>query len=435
MVALSSNDGFVNVTRVETTDVALGGNETNVPNKQFVELASRDQFLRDVQDELLVTAAGGLDVSYSAGAVILEDRTRAVIAADTLTLADNATTVIFVGDGGTIQTGSEFPSRCCPIAEVTTSGGSVTGLVDLRPRFQVVPSAETALSLGSGGGEGAKVFSSNETLDKGEYYYESMVVNSGVTVTISRFALIRVKGDVTINGNITVTPAVQGASSFGTAATAANLGGGGGAGPGFGSASGAGSPYNFSLAPHGSGGGAGFIVNELGGSPAGTVASGGNGGGGMIVESGGSITVASTSTISANGANGGIGVATAAVPTLSGGGGGSGGLLLFKAAKSVTFASGATLQVIGGNGGNGVTGNASGGGGGGGGQVVIIAPTSSTSGSTVTLTGGTAGANNGTGATGGGSGGGFGGAGGTAGSGGPNNGSVGQLIVRNFVPA
>ena len=47
MVALSSDDGFVDVTRVETSDVALGGDEINVPNKQFVELASRDQWLRD----------------------------------------------------------------------------------------------------------------------------------------------------------------------------------------------------------------------------------------------------------------------------------------------------------------------------------------------------------------------------------------------------
>lgn len=48
---------FVPVTRVETTDLALGGNEVNVPNKQFKELARRDRWLRTE----LETLRGGSD--------------------------------------------------------------------------------------------------------------------------------------------------------------------------------------------------------------------------------------------------------------------------------------------------------------------------------------------------------------------------------------
>ncbi|HIK42146.1 hypothetical protein [Thermoleptolyngbya sp. M55_K2018_002] len=39
--------GFVPVTRIETSDLALGGNEVNSPNKQLKELARRDRWLND----------------------------------------------------------------------------------------------------------------------------------------------------------------------------------------------------------------------------------------------------------------------------------------------------------------------------------------------------------------------------------------------------
>ncbi len=47
MPSLTDDLGFVDVDRVETTDIALGGNETNVPNKNFRQLASRDKWLYD----------------------------------------------------------------------------------------------------------------------------------------------------------------------------------------------------------------------------------------------------------------------------------------------------------------------------------------------------------------------------------------------------
>jgi hypothetical protein len=47
MVAINDGDGWVSVTRPETTDIALGGNETDFPGKFFRELASRDKFVYD----------------------------------------------------------------------------------------------------------------------------------------------------------------------------------------------------------------------------------------------------------------------------------------------------------------------------------------------------------------------------------------------------
>lgn len=60
MANLSDNLGYVPVVRIETSDVALGGNETNQPNKALKELASRDAAIL----ELL----GGTDTTAQATA-------------------------------------------------------------------------------------------------------------------------------------------------------------------------------------------------------------------------------------------------------------------------------------------------------------------------------------------------------------------------------
>lgn len=53
MVDLNTNLGWVAVTRVETTDVALGGDEINQPNLANKQLASRDQWIRDELETLV----------------------------------------------------------------------------------------------------------------------------------------------------------------------------------------------------------------------------------------------------------------------------------------------------------------------------------------------------------------------------------------------
>ena len=53
MVAISEAATYTpSITRVETTDVALGGNEVNVPNKQFKEITDRTAYLKAEIDAL-----------------------------------------------------------------------------------------------------------------------------------------------------------------------------------------------------------------------------------------------------------------------------------------------------------------------------------------------------------------------------------------------
>lgn len=53
MVAISEATVYTpSITRVETTDVALGGNEVNVPNKQFKEITDRTAYLKQEIDNL-----------------------------------------------------------------------------------------------------------------------------------------------------------------------------------------------------------------------------------------------------------------------------------------------------------------------------------------------------------------------------------------------
>ncbi|MEO1399659.1 MAG: hypothetical protein AAFV72_00205 [Cyanobacteria bacterium J06635_1] len=63
MVAISEQTATfpLEITRVETTDVALGGNEVNVPNKQFKQIADRTAFLKAKVDNLTDASAQAVD--------------------------------------------------------------------------------------------------------------------------------------------------------------------------------------------------------------------------------------------------------------------------------------------------------------------------------------------------------------------------------------
>ena len=78
MATITDSDGWVPVTRPETTDIALGGNETNFPGKFFRELASRDRYLYE-------TALGG-DATSIASAVAFRQLGIAAVAQGRLTL-------------------------------------------------------------------------------------------------------------------------------------------------------------------------------------------------------------------------------------------------------------------------------------------------------------------------------------------------------------
>jgi hypothetical protein len=68
MVAINDGDGWVSVTRPETTDIALGGNETDFPGKFFRELASRDKCIFDlILTSISIISTNTFDISANTG--------------------------------------------------------------------------------------------------------------------------------------------------------------------------------------------------------------------------------------------------------------------------------------------------------------------------------------------------------------------------------
>jgi hypothetical protein len=287
--------------------------------------------------------------------------------------------------------------------------------------------------LFGGNGQGTNTdFSTtgNTTLDDGLYYFRDFTVNTGHTVTISGFARIYCSGTFTVQSGATITVSTAVSSTSSRSGLLGNrfyLGGEGTWGPGRNY-----NPYQFPVGAAGAGGtartGNGVLTN---------VSQGGSGGGAIWVEANGAITVSGT--INALGGNG-LAVNSPSGEYLSGGGGGgSGGAIMLTSLASITIASAATLSVRGGNGGNGVRSLANsrgyGGSGGGGGWVWLTAPTVTTTGSTITLSGGTAGTTASSGTADIGEGGGYGGS--FAGNGGYTSGDgatggSGTLVTRTY---
>lgn len=83
MPSLTDNLGWIGVDRVEITDIALGGNETNTPNKNLRQLASRDKWLRDQ----LAAIVGLGDATQQASFNSFRDIGMAAIAQGRLTTA------------------------------------------------------------------------------------------------------------------------------------------------------------------------------------------------------------------------------------------------------------------------------------------------------------------------------------------------------------
>ncbi len=377
------------------------------------------------RDTLKVSPGTGLSASYLGGAIMLPNGETGAIAPGVVTLGNNATNYVYVRDTGIVERGSFLPSRCIPLAKIITAAGIISGaIIDLRPRFSVLPLAIAIKVFGGSGDEGDyNLTTGTATLDRGFYYYKNFTVTAGATINISPFAKIFCSGDVNIAGTINVNFFASGGAVFQTSINNGPIGGLSGSGPGGGSGSSnqGGQAYNYAATPYGSGGGSGFITLSTGSAD---IASGGKGGGGIWVEAAGSIVV--TGSINARGESGKMG-AVAGVGSASGGGGGSGGLVLLSSLRSINVAFSSQIDVRGGAGGNGI-GNGDGGSGGGGGQVVLISPTINSIG-TMLLSGGSKGVASSLGNLGGGGGGGFGGTGG-----GQTAGNTGQLITRNIIP-
>ncbi|NDJ20937.1 hypothetical protein GS682_04615 [Nostoc sp. B(2019)] len=398
------------------------------------------------RDTLKVQAATGLTISYQGGSVILADGAITTISPANLSVTNNTTNYVYVSEAGAVAVGSLLPVRCTPLAKVITSAGSISSMVDLRPRFQIQPRANTVASFGSGGYEGDLIISSNQSLS-GTKYVRNFTLNAGVTLTVSGFLHIIASGTVTVDGTINVTPIVPGGRGFGgtppgtSCLVSADSGLGPGGGGGHNSLPAPTYSYSFSGAANtGSGGAAGLgIISN--GSANFLTSKGGTGGGVFIVDA--ALPISITGAINCNGGNASIAAinfadAGAAI-ALPGAGGGSGGLIWLKSLVSITATAAAVLSVKGGNGANGLrqnlVGGSGGGAGGGGGYVVLQSPNTNTTGAIITLTGGTGGTASGTppgvGASLGGS---FGGQCGSATDGNGGNGNIGQLILQSFLP-
>jgi hypothetical protein len=275
----------------------------------------------------------------------------------------------------------------------------------------------------------------------------NFTLNAGVTLTVTTgFLKIVASGTVTINGIINVTPPIGGGSFFsgGMSAPAlfpADSGKGFGGGSGHNGAGG--KTYPFEASPFGSGGASGIVsatvTTAAFGSATFTSSRGGSGGGAFIVEAAGTISVAGS--INCNGENAVAGTITSvsnAEAYLTGGGGGSGGSIALRSLTATIVTAAGFLSVRGGNGADARISNvaflSTGGGGGGGGRVFLASPATNTTGATITLTAGTAGANAGSGGGLSGSpGGGYGGAGGGSGGGVGAAGTIGQLTLQSFI--
>ena len=353
------------------------------------------------RDALKIVAGSGLSVTYSGGAVTLPSGMISTISPGTLgSIANNATSYVFVDQSGTVASTTTYPVVGLPLAAVTTVSGAITVIQDLRPRHSVMPVA-SAIRVFGGTNLTDKTCTNGEVLDQGIYYFKNFTVPAGTSITVSYSCTIYCSGTVDISGTVIVTPMGLAPSQANVTLNGLGTSQDGTAATGLGSK---GVAYPWGAQTYGTGGRQGGATcwassgNVLiwFGVP-------GDGGGAFWVESAGPVSV--TGSILAKGADGTRGaIGSSQTPgatqsgvfgSVNGTGGGSGGLIYLSSLTSVTVGATGTLDVRGGNGASSVANNngnigvALGGMGGGGGYVVCVAPTVNTSGATILLAGGT----------------------------------------------
>lgn len=389
-----------------------------------------------MENALKVSVESGLTLRYQSGAVRVPDGSQFSLVGGLVSAPDNSTSYVYVDINGTVFCAVNVPVQRLVLAKVITVAGQVSSLEDWRSlALRAVQPLGTSIKVFGGSSTADKVCSQGEIFDLGFYYFRDFTVPAGVSITVDKWARIFCSGVVNILGTVNVTPLAAGAAPFAIYVNTNGGGGGGlsgaGAGAGSGSSAYGGSPYSYGAQAYGSGGGLGFVFGNVGAST--VLGAGGRGGGGLWIEAADYVYVSGT--INAKGENGSSGSVSSGTASISGSGAGSGGLVLLSSLRSVTATTSAVLDVRGGNGGTAITNitgaSVMGGSGGGGGQVALISPTNNTTGATILLSGGSRGTDVGTTPQnlGGGGGGGFGGQGGQQ-----SSGSVGKLIIRNFVP-
>jgi len=391
------------------------------------------------KNALGVTSTTGLVATYTGGTVTLSNGTLATIVPGTISLANNATNYLYIDRTGTLVASIVYPSIGVPIAQIVTVGGAISGsVIDLRPRYQILPVPQAIKVFGGLGGEGSLVVTTGNTFSlSGEHWYTDITVQVGATLTINGSAFLYCLGSVQIDGIVNVVPLVKGGQGYYGALKVQDYPNTAGSGVGGGNGTNlpASPAYDYFASPLGSGGAGGWVtILTTTAFATITTPRGGNGGGCLLIEAAGAINI--TGTVRADGENGQSNTSVVQNPVstytanISGGGGGSGGLLFFKSLKSITASASAILSVAGGIGGNGFPNPTTqfSAGGGGGGYLALYSPNNNTTGATLNLSGGASPYT--TGSFGSVAGGSFGGVGGAAGQ----PGSAGILVLRSIVP-
>ncbi|UKO99351.1 phage tail protein [Nostoc sp. UHCC 0870] len=87
-------------------------------------------------DRLKVSHNTGLTFSYLGGIVLLSDGSTASISPGSIPVPNNTTSYIFVGNNGVVQTSTQLPNECFPLALVITNSGTLSGsVIDLRDKI------------------------------------------------------------------------------------------------------------------------------------------------------------------------------------------------------------------------------------------------------------------------------------------------------------
>lgn len=382
----------------------LGDNSlSNAPN----QLKSR--FAR-IENGLAVRHVNGLTVSIDAG--VFENLSGVVVSVpgQQVVVPNNATSYVLINTSGQVVVQTRPDALRLMLAEVVTSGGTVTTISDLRDiAIRSLKPSTRAIKTFGGNNASDKTCTQGEVFDQGIYYFKSFTVPAGITINIRRMARILVAGDVIVNGTINVEAFTEGGRAIAVTVVQGGIAQGM---PGVGLGA-SGSTYPWYSQPYGSSGMGGYAITSNATNTFCYTSPGGNAGGAITIEAAGSITVGSSGNILADGTAGGVGGSN---PTFSngqpqypqgsgnftcgitGGGGGSGGLIWLSSLTDIIVQG--TLAVRGGNGGAGFshpTTNTimpamSGGAGGGGGVVVLQAPNVNTTGSNILRNGGTSGA-------------------------------------------
>lgn len=403
-----------------------------------------------LSSNLKVTTGSGLNCTVAAGSTV-QNGNRLDFSSFSLALVPSATNFICCTIDGSIEAYANTPPIIRAIlAKVVTNSVGIVSIVDLREGFALEVIRPASLTIKSFGGRGelGTFTASNGDILMGELNYQNYLVPVGVTVTVARYCLLRCAGDFTCDGTINVNYGVGGGNAKRTKAVRYLEGDAGGGV----NVSSPGETFNPFLSPYGTGGQAGGTATDFSNNDIVTSARGGSSGGGFLVEAANNIKV--TGSINADayliqGATGALsapGATAATTFALGGGGGGGGGSITLKAINSIVVSG--ILTARGGNGGDSSSLSTSSvrasgaGAGGGGGYISLYCSNINTTGSSLLVTRGVAGANPGghIPAAGifaaGGNGGSFGGLGGLGGSFATpaTPATVGIILIKNFTP-